>query len=170
MEILKTNSKLHWIFVVILLSTFFSGQQALQLENVGEKMANLIYGLLKIEYKDYVKNPFQEYEDALETDLDDLDSRKSSKRSATGSNGSSLFSKPGNSFSSKLLQKEMNFSKEAEEEDEANDFKDVKKKIAGIDIKRKISKEEENSTGDYHRVAPRLALEEGNERKIEKED
>jgi len=33
-------------------------------------MANLIYGLLKVEYKDHIKNPFQEYEEALNTTTD----------------------------------------------------------------------------------------------------
>lgn len=31
-------------------------------------MANLIYGLLKVEYKDYIKNPFHEYEEALDVE------------------------------------------------------------------------------------------------------
>ena len=57
------------------------------------------------------------------------------------------------------------------DEDEPNDFRDVKKKIAGIDMKRKISKEEEEMTKEYHRIVPRLALEgEYNTQKIEKED
>lgn len=49
-------------------------------------MANIIYGLIKTEYKDYLKNPNKEYEEALDTEEDQMDSKKSSKN-----NSNSLF-------------------------------------------------------------------------------
>ncbi|KAL4489374.1 hypothetical protein ABPG72_002670 [Tetrahymena utriculariae] len=128
-----------------------SRQQALQLENVGEKMANLIYSLIKSHYKDYLKNPNQDFEDAVCLDSEEekklTDSHRHNTNSKSNSecsskNSTNLFQKPINSFNSKLLNKEYNKHKDFEE-DIPKDFNGIKNTIKNSKKQKPSAEEEE---------------------------
>ncbi|EAS02369.2 ERCC4 domain protein (macronuclear) [Tetrahymena thermophila SB210] len=133
-----------------------SRQQALQLENVGEKMANLIYSLIKSHYKDYLKNPNQDFEDAVCSDSDEekkqTENNNSNRHNAnsksnsecSSKNSTNLFQKPTNSFNSKLLNREYNKDKDFEE-DIPKDFNGIKNTIKNSKKQKPSAEEEELS-------------------------
>ncbi|KAL4439168.1 hypothetical protein ABPG74_008943 [Tetrahymena malaccensis] len=156
-----------------------SRQQALQLENVGEKMANLIYSLIKSHYKDFLKNPNQDFEEAVCSDSykekQQLDSHRNNTNSKSNSecsskNSTNLFQKPTNSFNSKLLNKEYNKGKDFEE-DTPRDFSDIKNTIKNSKKQKPSTEEEELSKNKGgQRIISLLSDSEQQELKISKDN